>query len=189
MYTAMDVYQAPQMKNWRNIIVDSLVRITASRCRYREFLRQSHDDMRPRRQDDVRILGLRCDASARRSADHAADDRALLVAAEHAPQHGAGDGTRPYLGSVTSRNAAALVDRLEGINRALDGIRVATYTEARNGKCQCALATRIRCRLDVGDGAVHCGSGGNYRLISGSFHIIDCPSPLRLVWHCPERRN
>src|SRR2546425_2945535 len=180
MYTAMDVYQAPQMKNWRNIIVDSLVRITASRCRHREFLRQSHDDMRPRRQDDVRILGLRRDAGARRSADHAADDRALLVAAEHPPQHGAGDGTRAYLGSVTSRNAAALVDRLEGINRALDGIRVATYTEARNGKCQCALATRIWCRLDVGDGAVHGGSGGNDDLTSGIFHIIDDPSRKRL---------
>jgi hypothetical protein len=28
MYTAMVVYQAPQMKNWRNIIADSFVRIT-----------------------------------------------------------------------------------------------------------------------------------------------------------------
>jgi hypothetical protein len=26
MYTAIVVYQAPQMKNWRNIIVDSLAR-------------------------------------------------------------------------------------------------------------------------------------------------------------------
>src|SRR2546427_506158 len=180
MYTAMDVYQAPQMKNWRNIIVDSLVRITASRCRYREFLRQSHDDMRPRRQDDVRILGLRCDARADEAARQAADDRALLVAAEHSPQHGAGDGTRPYLGGVTSRNAAALVDRLEGINRALDGIRVATYTEARDGKCQCALATRMGCRLDVGDGAFHGGSGGNNCVTSGIFYNNDAPSRKRL---------
>src|SRR6266513_1075002 len=35
MYTAIVVYHAPQMKNWRNIIVDSLVRITASSCRDR----------------------------------------------------------------------------------------------------------------------------------------------------------
>src|SRR3989441_11818793 len=116
----------------------------------------------------------------RSPAHDAADDRALLVAAEHSAQHGAGDGTRPYLGSVTSRNAAALVDRLEGINRALDGIRVATYTEARNGKCQCALATRIWCRLDVGDGAVHGGSGGDGDLARGVFHIIDDPSRKRL---------
>src|SRR5207247_10750455 len=102
MYTAMDVYQAPQMKNWRNIIADSLVRITASRCRYGEFLRQSHDDMRPRRQDDVRILGLRCDASARRSDDQAADDRALLVPAEHSAPPGAGYARRPPTSVATS---------------------------------------------------------------------------------------
>src|SRR5207245_6123973 len=98
-----------------------------------DFLGQSHDDVRPRRQDDVRILGLRRDARAGEAAHHAADDRALLVAAEHSPQHGAGDGTRPDLGSITSRYAAALVGRLEGINRALDGIRVTTYDEAHYG--------------------------------------------------------
>src|SRR5437660_8923923 len=96
----MDVYQAPQMKNWRNIMVDSLVRITASRCRYREFLRQLDDDMCPRWQDDVRVLGLRRDTRAGDAADHAADDRALLVAAEHPAQHGARDGARADLGCV-----------------------------------------------------------------------------------------
>src|SRR5919201_3308421 len=87
MYTAMEVYQAPQMKNWRNIIVDSLVRITASRCRYREFLRQPDDDVRARGQHDVGILCLRSDAGAGNAADHAADDRAFLVAADHAAEH------------------------------------------------------------------------------------------------------
>src|SRR5712664_1122318 len=101
IYTAMDVYQAPQMKNWRNIIVDSLVRITASRCRYRELLRQPHDDMRPRWQDDVRILGLMRHSGARSTAHHAADDRALLVTAEHAAQHRAGDGAGSYLCRIT----------------------------------------------------------------------------------------
>src|SRR6267143_2696287 len=173
MYTAMDVYQAPQMKNWRNIIVDSLVRITASSCRYREFLRQPHDDMRPRWQDDVRILGLMRHSGARSTAHDAADDRTLLVAAEHAAQHRAGDGAGSYLCRITRRDAASLVNRLEGINRALDGIRVATYTEARNGKCQCAGRMRIRCGFDGGDGAVHGGSGRNDDLTSGIFHIID----------------
>src|SRR5260370_5621302 len=160
MYTSMEVFHVYQIKNWRNIIVDSLVRITASRCRYREFLRQPHDDMRPRWQDDVRILRLRRDASAGDAAHHAADDRALLVAPEHPAQHGARDGTRPYLGGVTSRNAAAFVDRLEGINRALDGIRVATYTAARNGKCQCAGRMRIRSRFDGGAPPVPRCTGG-----------------------------
>src|SRR5947207_4688706 len=84
------VYHAPQMKNWRNIIVDSLVRITASRCRDREFLRQFQDNVGSSRQHDVRILRLRGDTRAGDAADHAADDRALLVAAEHPAQHGAG---------------------------------------------------------------------------------------------------
>src|SRR5438445_799180 len=67
MYTAMDVYHAPQMKNWRNIIVDSFVRITASRCRYREFLREPDDAMGPRWQGDVRILSHMAHRGARRN--------------------------------------------------------------------------------------------------------------------------
>src|SRR6266571_5412306 len=98
----MVVYHAPQMKNWRNIIVDSFVRITASGCRHREFLRQPDDDMRPRWQDDVRILGLRRDAGARSRAHHTADDRALLVAAEHSAQHRARDRSRAHLGDRKS---------------------------------------------------------------------------------------
>src|SRR5436189_825865 len=81
------VYQAPQMKNWRNIIVESLVRITASGCRDREFLRQPNDDMRPRRQDDVRVLGLVCHTGTGGCTHHAADDRALLVAAQDASEN------------------------------------------------------------------------------------------------------
>src|SRR3989442_6561577 len=113
MYTAIVVYHAPQMKNWRNIIVDSLVRITASRCRYREFLRQPDDDVRPRWQDDVRVLRLRRDAGTGDATHHAADDRALLVAPEHSTQHRAGDRSRAHRGCITGRDAAALVDRLE----------------------------------------------------------------------------
>src|SRR5919109_2378386 len=124
MYTAIDVYHAPQMKNWRNIIVDSLVRITASRCRYSELLRQLHDDVAPRRQHDIGVLGLRRDTRAGDAADHAADDRALLVAAEHTPEHCARDRAGSDLGGVTRRDAAAFVNRLEGIDRALDRIRV-----------------------------------------------------------------
>src|SRR6266542_3011783 len=107
------VYQAPQMKNWRNIIVDSLVRITASGCRDREFLRQPDDDMRPRWQDDVRILGLIRHSRARSAAHDTADDRALFVAAEHPTQHRACDRSRAHLGGVARCDAASLVDRLE----------------------------------------------------------------------------
>src|SRR5947207_11261435 len=113
MYTAIDVYHAPQMKNWRNIIVESLVRITASGCRDREFLRQPDDDMRPRWQDDVRILALMRRSGTRSTAHDAADDRPLLVAAEHASQHRARDRSRSHLGGVTRRDSASLVDRLE----------------------------------------------------------------------------
>src|SRR5467141_1729987 len=112
MNTAMDVYHAPQMKNWRNIIVDSLVRITASGCRDREFLRQPDDDMRPRWQDDVRVLGLRRHPRTREAAHDAADDRALLVAAEHASQQRPRGRPRSHLGGVTSGDSASLVDRL-----------------------------------------------------------------------------
>src|SRR2546425_8209236 len=122
MYTAMDVYHAPQMKNWRNIIVDSLVRITASRCRYREFLRQPDDDVRPRWQDDVRVLRLRRDAGTGDATHHAADDRALLVAAEHSTQHRAGDCAGSHLGRITRGNAASLVDRLERVDPGLERI-------------------------------------------------------------------
>src|SRR5438105_15556410 len=132
MYTAMDVYHAPQMKNWRNIIVDSLVRITASRCRDREFLRQFQDNVGSCWQHDVRILRLRCDTRAGDAADHAADDRALLVAAEHPAQYGAGNGARAHLRCVARGDATAFVHGFERIDRALDGIRVAPYTDARN---------------------------------------------------------
>src|ERR1043166_7345773 len=108
MYTAMDVYQAPRMKNWRNIIVDSLVRITGSGPRDGEFFGQPDDDMRARRQDDVRILGGCGDAGAHCATDDAAHDRALLVAAEHAAQDRAGGSSRPHLRRVTGGNAAAL---------------------------------------------------------------------------------
>src|SRR6267378_2918486 len=117
MYTAMDVYQAPQMKNWRNIIVDSLKRITASGCRDREFLRQPDDDVRPRWQDDVRILGPMRHSGARRTTHDAADDCALLVAAEHTPEDRAGGSSRSHLRRVPRRNAAALVNRLERVDR------------------------------------------------------------------------
>src|SRR2546429_4704914 len=127
MYTAMDVYHAPQMKNWRNIIVDSFVRITASRCRYREFLRQPDDDMRPRRQDDVRILGLMRHRGARSTAHDAADDRALLVAAEHASEHRARDSPRSDLGCIPRGDAASLVNRLERVHRRVEGVRGAAY--------------------------------------------------------------
>src|SRR5216683_1141121 len=113
MYTAMDVYQAPQMKNWRNIIVDSLVRITASGCRHREFLRQPDDDMRPRWQDDVRVLGLMGHSGAGGAADDAADDRALLVAAEDATEDRAGGSARSHLRDVTGGGAATFVNRFE----------------------------------------------------------------------------
>src|SRR5260370_41493716 len=110
----MDVYHAPQMKNWRNIIVDSLVRITASGCRDREFLRQPDDDMRPRWQDDVRILGPIRHNRARGTAYDAADDRALLVAAEYTPEDRASDSSRSHLRRVPRGDgAAALVNRLE----------------------------------------------------------------------------
>src|SRR5206468_8961313 len=109
MYTAMDVYHAPQMKNWRNIIVDSLVRITASGCGHREFLRQPNDDMRPRWQDDVRILGLACHGGASSTAHDAADDRAFLVAAEHATEDRARSRARSDLARATEGDAPAMV--------------------------------------------------------------------------------
>src|ERR1044071_890325 len=124
MYTAMDVYHAPQMKNWRNIIVDSFVRITASRSRYREFLRQPNDDMRPRWQHDVRVLGLVRHTGASRCTHHAADDRALLVAAQDASKNRARSRARSYLGRITRCHAPALVDRLERVHGRLDGIRL-----------------------------------------------------------------
>src|SRR6266571_7379443 len=132
MYTAIVVYHAPQMKNWRNIIVDSLVRITASGCRDREFLRQPNDDMGPRWQDDVRVLRLVCHGGARSTAHDAADDRALLVTAQHAAEDRARSRARSPLGRITRCHAAALVDRLERVHRRLDGIRLTAYSDARN---------------------------------------------------------
>src|SRR6266545_6902840 len=127
MYTAIVVYHAPQMKNWRNIITDSLVRITASRCRYREFLRQSDNDVRPRRQNDVRVLRRVRGGGARGTAHDAADDRALAVTAEHPAQHRARDCARSHLGRVTGGHAAALVHRLERVHRSIDRVCVAPY--------------------------------------------------------------
>src|SRR5437867_3861328 len=107
MYTAIDVYHAPQTKNWRNIIVDSLVRITAS-GRDREFLRQPDDDVRSCGEHDVRILGLRRDTRAGDAAHHAADDRALLIAADHASQHRTGNRAGADLRGVARRDAPTL---------------------------------------------------------------------------------
>src|ERR1051325_134454 len=90
MNTAIVVYHAPQMKNWRNIITDSLVRITALLCRYSELLREPDDDVRARRENDIGVLGRVRHTSARDAARDAADDGALLVAAQHATQHCAG---------------------------------------------------------------------------------------------------
>src|SRR5436309_3990366 len=132
MNTAMDVYQAPQMKNWRNIIADSLVRITASGCRDREFLRQPDDDMRPRWQNDVRVLRLVCHGGACSTPHDAADDRALLVSAQHATQHCTGDCSGSHLRGVTRRDPSSLVVRLQRFDRGLDGKRSGAYTDARN---------------------------------------------------------
>src|SRR3989442_230802 len=151
MYTAMDVYHAPQMKNWRNIIVDSFVRITASRCRYREFLRQPDDDMRPRWQDDIGVLGLMRHRGARSTAHDAADDRALLVAAEHSAQHRAGDGSGSYLGRIPRGDAASLVNRLERVHRRVEGVRGAAYSDARNAQRQGPRRARIGRRFHISD--------------------------------------
>src|SRR6266850_1708939 len=118
------------------VSVASLVRITASGCRDREFLRQPDDDMRPCWQDDVRVLGLRRHPRTREAAHDAADDRALLVAAEHTPEDRAGGSSRSHLRRVPRRNAAALVNRLERVDRRLDGVRGAAYSDARNAQRQ-----------------------------------------------------
>src|SRR6267143_568807 len=127
--------------------VYSLVRITASGCRDREFLRQPDDDMRPRWQDDVRVLGLRRHPRTRKAAHDAADDRALLVAAEHASQHRPRGRPRSHLGGVTSGDSASLVDRLERVDRRFDGVRGAAYSDARNAQRQGPWTTRIGRRL------------------------------------------
>src|SRR5262245_18536356 len=124
MHTAMEVYQAPQMKNWRNIIVDSLVRITASGSRDGEFFGQAGDGNRPLRQDNVPIFGGRCDPGTHRATDDAAHDRALLVAAEHTIPHRTGSRSRPHLRRVTCGDAAALVSRLDRVDSRLDGVRM-----------------------------------------------------------------
>src|SRR4029077_4410821 len=151
MYTAMDVYHAPQMKNWRNIIVASLVRITASRSPNREFFRQMDDDVRPRWQDDVRILGLVRDSGAGCTAHDAADDRALLVAAEDTPEDRAGDSSRSDLRRVPRRNAAALVNRLKRVHRRVERVRGAAYSDARNTQRQGPGTAGIGRRFHVGD--------------------------------------
>src|SRR5688572_536733 len=151
MYTAIVVYHAPQMKNWRNIITDSLVRITALACRYREILRQTNDDMRPRWQDDVRVLGGRCDAGARDAADHAADDRPLPVAADHPAEYRAGDCAGTDLGRVARRDPASFVRGLDRVDGALDRVRIAPYGDARNAQRQGPRGARIWRRFYVRD--------------------------------------
>src|ERR1043166_8407270 len=112
MNTAIVVYHAPQMKNWRNIITDSLVRITALLCRYSELLREPDDDVRARRENDIGVLGRVRHTSARDAARDAADDGALLVAAPHATQHCAGDRAGSSFGGGTPRDAPARVPAL-----------------------------------------------------------------------------
>src|SRR6266566_6770801 len=173
MYTAIVVYHAPQMKNWRNIIVDSLVRITASGCRDREFLRQPDDDMRPRWQDDVRILGPIRHSRARSAAHDAADDRALLIPTQDATQYRAGDRPRSHLGRITRRHAAALVNRLERVDRRFDRVRGAAYSDARNAQRQGPRRAGIGRRFDVSDLAIDDRAGGD----------DDVPGRIRHVLH------
>src|SRR6266446_633897 len=173
MYTAMEVYQAPQMKNWRNIIVDSLVRITASGCRDREFLRQPDDDMRPRWQNDVRVLRRVCHGGACRTPHDAADDRTLLVPAQHATEDRARGRARSHLRGVTRRHSSALVDRLERVDRGLDGIRSAAYSDARNTQRQGPRRARIGRRFDIDNLAVHDRPRRDHDLSCGVLDVLD----------------
>src|SRR5438094_1134665 len=172
MYTAIDVYHAPQMKNWRNIIVESLVRITASGCRDREFLRQPNDDMRPRWQDDVRVLGLVCHTGTGGCTHHAADDRALLVAAQDASENRARSRARSDLGRVTRGDPSALVDRLERVDGRLDRIRLAAYSDARDTQRQGPRRTGIGRWFDVGDLAVDDRARRNHDATGGVADIL-----------------
>src|SRR5437879_1823754 len=153
MYTAIDVYHAPQMKNWRNIITDSLVRITASGCRYGELLGEPDDNVVPRGQHDIGILRLRRDARARGGTDDAADDSALAVPTEHAAEYRARGGTRTYLRRITGCHATAFVHRLDRVNRRIDRVRIAVYSDARNGNRQGARSMGIGRRFHLRDPA------------------------------------
>src|SRR5438477_1426389 len=173
MYTAMDVYQAPQMKNWRNIIVDSFVRITASRSPDREFFRQMDDDVRPRWQDDVRVLGLMGHRGAGGAADDATDDRALLVAAEDATEDRAGGSARSHLGDVTRGGAAPFVNRFERVDRRVERVRGAAYSDARNTQRQGPGTAGIGRWFDVGDLAVDDRACRKYDAPRGVPHVFD----------------
>src|SRR5258705_5850604 len=172
MYTAIVVYHAPQMKNWRNIIVDSLVRITASGCRDREFLRQPDDDMRPRWQDDVRILGPIRHGRARSAAHDAADDGALLIPTQDATQYRARDRARSHLGGITRGDSATLVDRLERVDRRFDGVRSAAYSDARHAQRQGPRRAGIGRRFDVSDLAIDDRAGGGDDLPRSILHVV-----------------
>src|SRR5258705_10564266 len=174
MYTAIVVYHAPQMKNWRNIITDSLVRITASRCGYCELLREPDDDVRTLGQHDIRVLGLRRDARARGAPDDAADDRPVAVAADHATEDRTCRRPGTDLCRITTGDATAFVRRLDGVHHGpVDGVRVATYSDVRNGKRQGARGVGIGRRFDGGDATVDRRARGNDALASGVFHAFD----------------
>src|SRR5262245_26618062 len=113
------------MKNWRNIITDSLVRITASGCPYRELLREPDDTVRPLGKHDIPVLRFRRDARAGSGADDATDDRALAVASDHPAEDRARGGAGADLRRITPRHAAALVYRLERVDGRLDRVRIA----------------------------------------------------------------
>src|ERR1043166_3340275 len=136
MNTAIVVYHAPQMKNWRNIITDSLVRITALLCRYCELLREPDDDVRARRENDIGVLGRVRHTRARDAARDAADDGALLVAAQHATQHCTGDRAGSYFGGVTRRDTPPFGRRLDRVDSRLDRVRGPTYCDVRNAQRQ-----------------------------------------------------
>src|SRR5207245_10374409 len=110
--------------------------------------------MRPRWQDDVRILGLMRHSSAGSTAHDAADDRALLVAAEHTPEDRASDSSRSHLRRVSRGNAAALVTRLERVDRSLDRVRTAAYRDAPTPQRQGPRVAGSGRRFAVGDVAV-----------------------------------
>src|SRR5438045_3734046 len=111
MYTAIVVYQAPQMKNCKNIIVDSLARtvMVVSARFHGERFRYRHDDMCAGRKHNVRVLARLRHPGADGPANDTADNRAALVAADHAAENRAGHGAAAHLGRVTGRDAAPLV--------------------------------------------------------------------------------
>src|SRR5438132_9689374 len=129
--------------------------------------------MRPRWQDDVRILGLMRHRSAGSTAHDAADDRALLVAAEYTPEDRTSDSSRSDLRRVPRGNAAALVNRLERVDRSLDRVRSAAYSDARNTQRQGPRGAGIGRRFDVGDLAVDDRACRNHDAPRGVPHVFD----------------